>query len=604
MTSSELGGSALGRSGERPSRIIATAGHVDHGKSTLVHALTGIDPDRWAEEKRRGLTIDLGFASTRLPSGAVASFVDVPGHIRFVPNMLTGVGAVAGCLFVVAATDGWMPQSEEHLRILDLLGTAAGVVALTKVSGMEPDAVELAELEVAERLAGTFLEPAPVVAVDAPAGVGLDALRAALDKLVSASPDPPDRQRPRLWVDRSFSAAGAGTVVTGTLTGGCVAVGDTLGVAPPLSAARTGRVRGIQTHGVEVPAVGPGHRAALNLGGLTRADVGRGQALIRPAQWEATTAFDAEISVVPGLDHPLTRRGAFLLHVGSHSGPVELQLLGGRSRLSPGETGVARLRLATPALPLMPGDRFVVREAGRDETVAGGEVLDIAPVLRPGRAQPDRSVDRVIAERRWVEVDRLERLTGERRPPTAGRWVVSPAARVEAERELRAAVEAAGPLGLDASGIDEVHRALLPLIGDLELDGDRVRVKAARQELPEAADWITALHEHLFSPPPPDGIPRAVVRDLLRRSLVVEAEGLYFHPLAVEAAARRVAQLLAVRPEGVTVAEVRQALGTSRKWAMPLLGHLDATGVTRRRGDVRVAGPRLPAVDAPAEGRG
>lgn len=578
------------------SRIVATAGHVDHGKSTLVHALTGTDPDRWAEEKRRGLTIDLGFAWTPLPSGAVVSFVDVPGHVRFLPNMLAGVGAIAGCLFVVAATEGWMPQSEEHLRILDVLGTASGVVALTKIGGLDSEAVEFAALETGERLTGTFLEHAPVVGVDVPAGIGVDALRGALDTMVSSSPDPADRDRPRIWIDRCFSAAGAGTVVTGTLAGGPVAVGDLLEIVPGPSRAEPARVRGIQTHGADVERVDPGNRVALNLAGLPRGEASRGQALVRPGQWEPTARFDAAISVVPGLDHPLTRRGAFLLHVGSHAGTVEVQLLGGLSRLSPGESGAARLRLASGApLPLATGDRFVIREAGRDETVAGGEVLDVAPVLRPGRANPDRRVERVIDERGWIEADLLERLTGEARPPTVGRWVVSPRARAEAERSLRESVEAAGPLGLDASGLDDAQRALLPLIDELELRGDRVRLRDAAHESPETVSWLAELERDLFSPPAAEGrVSQAVVRDLVRRSVIVEAEGLFFHPRAVERATLTVAGLLAVKPGGVTVAEVREALGTSRKWAMPLLAHLDATGVTRRRGDVRVAGPRLP----------
>ena len=595
-----------------PSRIVATAGHVDHGKSTLVRALTGTDPDRWAEEKRRGLTIDLGFAWSPLPGGTAVSFVDVPGHVRFLPNMLAGVGAVAGCLFVVAATEGWMPQSEEHLRILELLGTAAGVVALTKVGGMDRDAAELAALEVSEHLTGTFLEDAPIVEVDVPAGLGLDTLRAALDRMVMASPDPVDRQRPRLWVDRSFSASGAGTVVTGTLTGGSITTEDQMEVVLRSVSAGPVRVRAIQTHGAAVERIGPGHRVALNLAGLSRAEIGRGQALVRPGQWEPTSLLDTELSVVPGLDYALTRRGAYVLHVGTHASTVEVQLLGGIDSLSPGVTGAARLRLSRDvALALLPGDRFVIREVGRDETVAGGAVLDVAPVLRPARARPSRSVDRVVAERGWVEADLLERLTGERRVPTVGRWIVSAEARAKAEAQLRAAVEAAGALGVETSALDERHRALVLLSESVELRGDRVRAKGAGQEHPAAAQWVADLESRLFSPPPPDRtVPPAVVRDLVKRSVVVEAEGLFFHPAAVEQAAVTVAGLLAVRPAGVTVAEVREALGTSRKWAMPLLAYLDATGVTRRRGDLRVAGPRLPrppagdGLEARSEGGG
>ncbi|MCH7788541.1 MAG: 50S ribosome-binding GTPase, partial [Acidobacteria bacterium] len=204
--------------------VLATAGHVDHGKSTLVKALTGIDTDRLDEEKRRGLTIDLGFAWTDLPSGKQISLIDVPGHVRFLRNMLAGVGAIDACLFVVAATEGWKPQSEEHLRILDLLGVSTGIIALTKVGLVDDDLRELAALEVQEHTAGTFLESAPVIAVDVIDDQGLDALLEALDDLLKDLPTAPDHARPRLWVDRAFAAKGAGTVVTGTLTGGRVRV--------------------------------------------------------------------------------------------------------------------------------------------------------------------------------------------------------------------------------------------------------------------------------------------------------------------------------------------------------------------------------------------
>ncbi|MBR9782625.1 selenocysteine-specific translation elongation factor, partial [bacterium] len=258
--------------------VVATAGHVDHGKSTLVEALTGTDPDRFAEEKARGLTIDLGFATTTLPSGAALSLVDVPGHVRFIKNMLAGVGAVDACLFVVAATEGWKPQSEEHLRILELLGVRHGVVALTKVGPADDDLVDLAHLEVEERVAGTFLEGAPVVNTDAPTGVGLDNLRAALDDLLAATPTAVDHGRPRLWIDRAFSARGAGTVVTGTLTGGRLHTDDELAVHPAGSPVR---VRALQNHPAERDELPPGSRCAVNLFGVAHAEVVRGHVLIR-----------------------------------------------------------------------------------------------------------------------------------------------------------------------------------------------------------------------------------------------------------------------------------------------------------------------------------
>src|SRR6478672_5158649 len=259
--------------------VVATAGHVDHGKSTLVLALTTMDPDRFEEEKRRGLTIDLGFAWTTLPSGEGISFVDVPGHVRFLKNMLAGVGAVDACLFVVAASEGWKPQSEEHLRILEVLGVGHGIVALTKVDLLDITAVEAAELDVSSHVKGTFLAGAPVLRVAAPESgpaMGLDGLRDALDALLAATPPPVDRGRPRLWVDRVFTARGAGTVVTGTLAGGPLATGDAVVVGP---AEQPARIRAIQSLGRPAPTIGPSHRVALNLSGIDRTDVGRGDAV-------------------------------------------------------------------------------------------------------------------------------------------------------------------------------------------------------------------------------------------------------------------------------------------------------------------------------------
>src|SRR5579871_2058877 len=237
-------------------RVLATAGHVDHGKSTLVLALTGTDPDRLAEEKARGLTIDLGFASCTLPSGEDVAFVDVPGHVRFIKNMLAGVGAVDACLFVVAATEGWKPQSEEHLRILELLGVRHGLVALTKVALLGDDElVELARLEVGERLAGSFLADAELHPVDSLSGEGLSGLVGGLERLLAATPQAEDRGRPRLWVDRAFAARGSGTVVTGTLAGGSIAVGDHLVLVPGPHLRRESeqlRVRGLESHGEQL----------------------------------------------------------------------------------------------------------------------------------------------------------------------------------------------------------------------------------------------------------------------------------------------------------------------------------------------------------------
>ena len=568
--------------------VVATAGHVDHGKSTLVKALTGTDPDRFAEEKARGLTIDLGFATTTLPSGAALSLVDVPGHVRFIKNMLAGVGAVDACLFVVAATEGWKPQSEEHLRILELLGVRHGVVALTKVGPADDDLVDLAHLEVEERVAGTFLEGAPVVDTDAPTGVGLDNLRAALDDLLAATPTAVDHGRPRLWIDRAFSARGAGTVVTGTLTGGRLHTDDELAVHPAGSPVR---VRSLQNHHAERDELPPGSRCAVNLVGVAHDEVVRGHVLVRSDQWHHTTVVDASLRVLDRLDHPVSRRGAHVVYLGSGEHPVRMRILG-PDALDPGTEGAVRIHLPEP-LPLLPGDRFVLRESGRAETVGGGEVLDVDPTERASRARPDRSVDRVVRERGWVPVDELERLTGERREPDLDRWVVDPVVLHRTLEDLRNALADAGPRGLDLVGLGELARAAVVLLDDAEVEAGRLVAAGVADPLADHP-FVAALAASPFVPPSPDGVDRGELRELVRRGDVVEVEGIFFASSAVDAAARLAARLLVDHPEGFTVSTFREEAGNTRKHAMPLLARLDATGMTRRRGDLRIAGPRLP----------
>ena len=429
----------------------------------------------------------------------------------------------------------------------------------------------------------------------------MSALRDALDRLLATTPTAADRGRPRLWVDRSFAAKGSGMVVTGTLTGGSLAVDDEVSIAPPGTAVR---VRALQSHRSAVEAVEPGRRVAVNLAGVSHHDVRRGQALVRSEQWRATRMVDATLHVLAALDHDVSRRGAHVAHIGSGEHPVRLRVLG-PDAVAAGTTGLVRLHFSV-ALPVVAGDRYVLRESGRGETVGGGEVLDVAPVLRASQARPDRSVDRMVAERGWVEADELERLTGERRLATLGHWVVDPDALAGVVATLGAAVDAAGPLGLDVAALDERRRVVLaaassdpsrwePLAG-VVLDGGRARRQAAPDPLADHP-WLAALEASPFNPPPPDGVDRAEVRELVRRELVVAADGTWFGAGAVASAAAVVARLLAERPDGVTAAEVRDALGTSRKFVLPLLGVLDATGVTRRRGDLRIAGPRLPAVE-------
>ncbi len=569
------------------SHVISTAGHVDHGKSTLVRALTGTDPDRFAEEKERGLTIDLGFASTKLPSGRVLSLVDVPGHIRFLKNMLAGVGAVDACLFIVDANEGWKPQTEEHLRILDLLGVEHGIVALTKVGLADAELVELAMLDVEERVAGTFLEGAAVVPVDSIDGTGIPDLQAALDEMLLTAPGAVDRGTPRLWVDRAFSAKGSGTVVTGTLTGGRVRVDDEMLLLPQR---KTVRLRGLQSLHAERTKVGPGNRTAINLTGVSHDEVSRGDVLVRDGEWHETTVFDGRLNVLASLDHDVSRRGAHLLYLGAGEHAVRIRILG--DAISPGDSGNIRVYLPHQ-LPLLPGDRFVLRESGRAETIGGGEILDVDPRTKASVASPDRSVDRVISERGWVDVDELLLLTGEKREPDVGSWVVDPTALQTTIADLRDSIEEAGGLGLETATLTDQQKATLALLNDVVVSGGRASQAAAADPL-QAHPYVQALRDGGYTPPDPEGVDRGELRELVRRGEVIVEDGVYFAPEVIDAAADLLADLLKDQPEGVTVSEVRQAMGNTRKHAMPLIARLDASGITRRRDNVRIAGPRIP----------
>ena len=574
--------------------VVATAGHVDHGKSTLVHALTGTDPDRWAEEKRRGMTIDLGFAFASLPSGREIGFVDVPGHCRYVANMLSGVGSVDACMFVVDANEGWRAQSEEHLRILELLGVRAGLVAMTKVASLDADLVALAAEEIAERVRGTFLDGAAVAPVDAVARVGLEELRVALDAMVAALPPAQDMGRPRLWVDRSFSIRGAGTVVTGTLLGGPLSAGEELVVEP---GGHRVRARGLQSHNRSVERSGPGRRVAVNLAGVDARVVRRGHALVRPGQWHVTSVMDVSLSVLEGSPQPVRGRGAFAAYVGTAALPVRLKLIGPAEQIVPGETGLARMWLLSGRrVTAVPGDRFVLRELGRGETIGGGMVLDVDPVLPASKAHPTLSVQRVVDERGWIRADQLERLTGTRAEPAVGSWVVSDAAAAATAARIAELCGGAGADGFEIAQLSEVERAILSrgvegvvLSGPKAYSEDHVPCGLSER----ASAVLNLLEKDGTSPPDLPMQDRKALRELEAAGLAVDAGGVWFAASAVDSAVERLRVLLRDNPGGFTVSDARQALGTSRKYALPLLAHLDARGMTRRQGDTRVAGPRM-----------
>ena len=581
-------------------RVVATAGHVDHGKSTLVLALTGTDPDRFPEEKARGLTIDLGFAFATLPSGADVGFVDVPGHTRFIKNMLAGVGAVDIAMLVVAANEGWKPQSEEHLRILDLLDVRHGIVVVTKSATVDTETLELAQLEVEEHVQGSTLEGLEIVTCDAHTGSGLDNVRAALDRALATAPSARDVQRPRLWIDRVFAAKGAGTVVTGTLTGGAITTDDELDAG-----GHRVRVRGIESHGQASGHGDPGARVALNFVGVDRKDLARGDAVVRPGQWRAVTTVDVDITVVAGAE--LKRRGRLSASVGSGEHRVWLRRLDDR---------FARLRFDEP-LPLAPGDRIVLRDSGAKRTVAGAVVLDVTPVRRAVDA-PSRLAKPLplrILEDGWIGTAGLDARTG--LPPDAarellvaaggeavGEWIVSSdlaaAARANTQAHVQAhhhehpndagiaLIDLARTFGLEVAQLD----ALLGSVPELVVDQGRVRDRDHAEQLATSAAGralLAALATERFAPPPPDD--RALARALVREGAVVEVDGIYFAAAAIDAA--RTLVIDALRDRGsLTIADARDVLGSTRKYVVPIMGQLDSEGVTRRRGDLRIPGPR------------
>ncbi|RMH00514.1 MAG: selenocysteine-specific translation elongation factor [Chloroflexi bacterium] len=363
--------------------VIGTAGHVDHGKSTLVKALTGIDPDRLAEEKAREMTIDLGFAWLKLGSEEVG-VVDVPGHRDFIENMLAGVGGIDLALFVIAADEGVMPQTKEHLAILDLLHIPDGVIALTKTDLIEdPDWLELVMLDIEEAVAGTVLANAPIVPVSARTGEGLAQLKAELEKKLAAVPERPDLGRPRLPVDRVFSLAGFGTVVTGTLTDGRFHLGDSVEIQPT---GLTARIRGLQTHKTKLETARPGSRVAINLTGIDRDQIARGDVLTLPGTLRPTILLDAIYRHLPDADAPLRHNTEVKFFVGAAEVLARVRVLGVR-QIEPGQEGWIQLALQHPVATVR-GDRFILRRPSPPATLGGGRILDPYPGRRHRRFHP------------------------------------------------------------------------------------------------------------------------------------------------------------------------------------------------------------------------
>lgn len=622
-------------------RVITTAGHVDHGKSTLLRALTGMEPDRLDEERRRGLSIELGFVWTILPATAATStpqavaFVDVPGHRRFLSTMLAGSGASPAALFVVGADDGWSEQSSEHRDALDLLGVPSVVRVVSKADAVVTSRLNDVLAEVERATAGTSLAAGPIVVTDAVSGRGIDELKTILRDRLAALVHPSDVGRPRLWLDRAFSVTGAGTVVTGTLMEGRLGVGDSGTLM------RTGalvRIKRLQSLGQDVESAQPGSRVAANLGGVSHDDPQRGDALVVGEPWRTTRIADLWIRVLA--DHQIDRRGTWQLHVGTAAVGCRLRPLTGR--LEANTHGAVRVHLDQP-LPLVAGDRVVLREAGRQATVAGGVVADPVPTARirgtAARTAYARGLKRVVApttslsgrvvidqrhppHQRLVEL--VELVGGSRDAigarAAAGlrnsaplpdelveigsylvntselrRWtdaVLELGPGTHDRGDVAARARSAGAPSPAARGLAEyltetgvlvrtTHGVALPEHADAAADARETRLDAV----------VRALAADPFAPPDIDvltneyGLDHRERAELVSSGRVVRCGQVAFGQMAIQRGAALLRQLEAdVGP--FTASQARQALGTTRRYAIPLLDHLERTGAKRFDGQL------------------
>ena len=627
----------------RQNVIVGTSGHIDHGKTSLVRALTGTDTDRWEEEKRRGITIDLGFASLDLGDDLRIGFVDVPGHERFVKNMLAGVGGIDIVLLVVAADESVMPQTREHFEICRLLGIRHGLIALTKADAVDEEILELVKLEVDEFVSGSFLDGAPMVPVSSVTGAGVTQLCEALRQVAREVEEREDGELLRLPVDRVFTMKGFGTVVTGTLASGQIRVEAPVEILPGRQQAR---VRNLEVHGESVDLARAGQRTAINLGGIAKADLERGACLVEPGVFAPTEQFDAHIELLPSAK-PLKHAAPVHVHLGTAETVGRAYLLeasGRRSSLKPGESAFVQLRLDNP-LVAVSGDRFILRQFSPLTTIAGGTALhphavrhrkkaDWRPALEALRDRnPATILDLLCAERLFgMEGSALTAITGRResewrsiaRASKAVRvlrdrplWVCADSRAKDAEERVLKALEQfhkANPLesglAVEALRSSEFSDApeffadhilqRLEAAKKVELDGDLVKAadhkirlegdeREAREQLVTAFEQaglqVPLLKDLLPTLPIDSGRARRILAALLREGVLVRINAeLVFHSTAVNALLARLAPL---RGQLVDVGEFKTLANVSRKYAIPLLEHFDKQKVTLRDGNKR-----------------
>lgn len=607
--------------------VVATAGHVDHGKSTLIRRLTGIDPDRLEEERRRGLTIDLGFAWLSLPGGNEIGIVDVPGHERFIRNMLAGVGAIDIVLFVVAATEGWKPQSQEHLDIIDLLDIRSGLVALTKIDEVDEHRRGVVSDEIATRLTGTSLEGATVIPVSGVTGEGIEQLIFELERIVGDAEPIENIDQPRLWIDRVFTMKGAGTVVTGTLVDGTLELDAEVEVVP---SGHRARIRSIQSHRKRVETIGPGNRVALNLVGSQIDSIERGDVIGYPGGVDATDTLLVEVRALSHIVHTLTERGAYRFHCGSFETGAQVRFVDGA--LEPGAKSWALLRLSSPAAVRV-FDRFVLRESGRRETSAGGRVVEtvIPEAIRSGpqlsvaasrradmstrsdhlRILLDESIDLGIAD-----VLRRTGMTQAAARAADGVWLatrVFSASRFEDHRKILVGVvhqhqvehprEPGIPVAklrtsvdIPDGSVDEIVDRLIA-DGHLTSDAGYLRTPDHQPNLggPEREALAQEMEAMGSTPPTLPELKakhgRELMDALLRSGELVKISDEIVFTVEVVEKIKTLVRDLASSGDGFTVADFRDTITTTRKYAVPLVEYLDSIGFTKRQGDYRTLGP-------------
>lgn len=620
-------------------QVIGTAGHVDHGKSTLINRLTGINPDRLKEEQDREMSIELGFAWFELPNGDEVGVVDVPGHRDFIENMLAGIGGIDAALFVVAADEGVMPQTREHLAILDLLQVPAGVVALTKIDLVnEPEWLDLVEAELAETLAGTALEDAPIVRVSARSGAGMDELVDALQSVLSQRPHRPDLNRPRLPIDRVFTLPGFGTIVTGTLLDGQLKVGDTVEILP---AGLEGRIRGLQTHKQAEKRALPGGRTAVNITGISVDQIERGDMLVHPGTFQHSKMIDVWCTLISDADHPLKHNAEIKFFLGAAEIMGRVRLLG-VDELQPGDETFLQLMLQRPVVALR-GDRFIIRRPSPPATIGGGQVLDPHPKRRHKRfneTRLDELARLLVGTPEEILYQAVEKLGPVSLKNILADCGLEPEPAKEAAANL---IDQGSLINLNGENLVITENALVGLTekilnglaayhqnyplrpgmpreqlkSQLGIPGDvfdaLVKRLAAEETLEDVrAKLNLAGHTVVFSEvqekksgelldqfkaqpysPPTRKLCLEVVDEPLLNALVetgqlvqVNDEVLF---LASTYQAMRSAVVDHIKDHGqITLAELRDKFNTSRKYAVAMLEYLDQTGVTLRRGDTRI----------------